>query len=360
MLTQLVYKNQRFRLYQFETISEKTEPLTRLGGPTTWKSLLVVVTGVGNEKEEVAVLAMEIDVYDNNGMKTIYVGKLDSSGYHHSPSSIKGLIVEILAGIFQHSIVENKDMCIYLFAKSQSQYLFPYSSKNSNKHVLSDRGLVKWWLKTLDQACELAFDDKYKLQKTLWIPQMDEKVQQRLYKVSDEWLIGHPYPNNALALDVIPKFDDDPKNRFMTSNGFDENMTVQKFWEQMDYRNEMGIGKSRGFITATAKHPINISAKLIQIKSFKLNRKTFKRLYDTLISGNYSSLVSARGATNEWVKAAKDTQSTDNIIYTEIEGQKDEPITDKLEKRKEDWSEKPVISLDSGLIRKKPKKQASA
>lgn len=39
---------------------------------------------------------------------------------------------------------------ISLFARAQSQYLFPGSADHGKKHVLDDRQLIRWWARVLD------------------------------------------------------------------------------------------------------------------------------------------------------------------------------------------------------------------
>jgi len=45
---------------------------------------------------------------------------------------------------------------IHLFARVQSQYLFPASIEHPGKNVLSDAGLVKWWKAVMDNLSALA------------------------------------------------------------------------------------------------------------------------------------------------------------------------------------------------------------
>src|SRR6266487_4672259 len=46
-------------------------------------------------------------------------------------------------------------------AWAQGQYLFPGSVENSRKHILNDRGLVKWWCRALNATRnnEISFDN---------------------------------------------------------------------------------------------------------------------------------------------------------------------------------------------------------
>jgi regulator of Ty1 transposition protein 109 len=46
--------------------------------------------------------------------------------------------------------IPGKRLVVSLFARAQDQYLFPGSVENAEKHVLDDRGLIRWWCRVLD------------------------------------------------------------------------------------------------------------------------------------------------------------------------------------------------------------------
>ncbi|KAJ8109422.1 hypothetical protein OPT61_g7474 [Boeremia exigua] len=108
--------------------------------------------------EELLVLAIEVLIYTTRHLTTIFVSKADSTGYLSElrlPRSQNGSPLKTICGTFVSWLArerqrEGKKLVVSLFARAQDQYLFPASIDNKNKHVLDDRGLVKWWCKVLD------------------------------------------------------------------------------------------------------------------------------------------------------------------------------------------------------------------
>ncbi|KAF2198539.1 hypothetical protein GQ43DRAFT_443249 [Delitschia confertaspora ATCC 74209] len=108
--------------------------------------------------EELLILAIEVLIYTTQKLTTIFVSKADSTGCIAAlnlPRSQSGSPLKAVCGTFLSWLVkerqrEGKKSVVSLFARAQDQYLFPASVDNENKHVLDDRGLVKWWCKVLD------------------------------------------------------------------------------------------------------------------------------------------------------------------------------------------------------------------
>ncbi|KAG9197924.1 hypothetical protein G6514_000706 [Epicoccum nigrum] len=108
--------------------------------------------------EELLILAIEVLVYSTRNLTTLFVSKADSTGYlselqlprSQSSSPLKAICGTFVSWLARERQREGKKLVISLFARAQDQYLFPASIDNKNKHVLDDRGLVKWWCKVLD------------------------------------------------------------------------------------------------------------------------------------------------------------------------------------------------------------------
>lgn len=104
------------------------------------------------------VLAIEVLIYSTKHLTTIFVSKADSTGCistFNLPRSQSGSPLKTISGTFVSWLVRErqrpgKRLVVSLFARAQDQYLFPGSVENTNKHVLDDRGLIKWWCRVLD------------------------------------------------------------------------------------------------------------------------------------------------------------------------------------------------------------------
>lgn len=234
---------------------------------------------------------------------TIFVSKADSSGYlpataasflpRDSPGTKESTLRTISTSFLEHVVREHRSAhpnisktTISLFARSQGQYLFPDSLSNPKKHVLTDRGLIKWWCRVLDPLLQ-SFNQEETSDKAsayLLVPGFDKyetaalfppKTRQpKLYPYAKRWIHGHPLredPARQLTVrEVIPLFPDDPKARFLaelevervisrrngkqsksphsTGSGWVTVQTLDHFWELMSFRQECSSGASTGFI----------------------------------------------------------------------------------------------------------------
>ena len=234
---------------------------------------------------------------------TIFVSKADSSGYlpttaatflpKDSPGNKESTLRTISTSFLEHVVREHRSAhpnirktTISLFARSQGQYLFPDSLSNPKKHVLTDRGLIKWWCKVLDPLLQ-SFNQEETSDKAsayLLVPGFDKYEtaaffppktrQSKLYPNAKRWVHGHPLredPARHLTVrEVIPLFPDDPKARFLAEleaekviprrngkqsksqcnagSGWVTVQTLDHFWELMSFRQECSSGASTGFI----------------------------------------------------------------------------------------------------------------
>lgn len=269
--------------------------------------------------EELLVLAIEVLIYTTRRLTTIFVSKADSTGYLselHLPRSQSGSPLKTICGTFVSWLArerqrEGKKLVISLFARAQDQYLFPASIDNKNKHVLDDRGLVKWWCKVLDpiiweyQAEEERKPFQERLAKCkssgtssqsattakgyLVIPGYEPYDTLRYVPPSPvpsaprRWAAAHPLlhiaPHPAAPPRcLVPHFPDDPKARFLDeldeelpdrgegvivdggtpsrSNGMWKSVkTLDQFWEFMAFRQECSSGRIVGFIWVVLSPP---------------------------------------------------------------------------------------------------------
>lgn len=273
--------------------------------------------------EELLVLAIEILIYTTKHLTTIFVSKADSTGYiselqlprSQSSSPLKAICRTFVSWLARERQREGKKLVISLFARAQDQYLFPASIDNKNKHVLDDRGLVKWWCKVLDPIIweykaegerkpfpqRLVESESTKTDTTstqsestargyLVIPGFEPYDTLRyappspLPNAPRRWTAAHPLlqiaPHPAAPPRcLIPHFPDDPKARFLDeldeelpdrgtdamvadggtpsrSNGQWKSVkTLDQFWEFMAFRQECSSGRIVGFIWVVITPP---------------------------------------------------------------------------------------------------------
>ncbi|RDL36471.1 uncharacterized protein BP5553_05823 [Venustampulla echinocandica] len=249
-------------------------------------SIQTPVTANGPESTEVLVYAIETLVYSTAYDTTFFVSKADSTGYLHllelpkgTPSPLKNITAAFLQYLVEHRERPNIRSVVSLFARAQDQYLFPGSVEYSGKHVLDDRGLVRWWCRVLDPLIQesrsppLPISSQWDTVKGyLIIPGLDARetmsfIPKRASGESSPWTIGHPlrvvsrHPNDAPPRCLIPHFPDDPKARFLdelddeVTKGQDSSSgqwrsvkTVEQFWDMMAFRQECSAGRLVGFI----------------------------------------------------------------------------------------------------------------
>ncbi|KAI1138596.1 histone acetylation protein-domain-containing protein [Hypoxylon sp. FL0543] len=257
------------------------------------KHFLAISIGAGKEEAQsekrVLVLALEIYIYTTSFSTIIFVSKADSTGYLNlldlpkgSPSPIREVTACFLAFLVANRRRPAKQLVVNLFARSQSQYLFPGSVKNSGKHILDDRGLVRWWCKVLNSLLE---DDEYSDVRRPWddlhgyliVPGLDNYETRaflpRTGAAAANWTLGHPlekmspytkdpgtFGNIIHPRSLIPTYPDDPKARFIEEleestpekakliSGWRSPRTLDQFWEMMSFRQECSSGRLTGFI----------------------------------------------------------------------------------------------------------------
>jgi regulator of Ty1 transposition protein 109 len=268
---------------------------------------------------ELLVLAIEVLIYTTRRLTTIFVSKADSTGYLSElqlPRSQSGSPLKTICGTFVSWLARErqrpgKKLVISLFARAQDQYLFPASIENKNKHVLDDRGLVKWWCKVLDP---IIWDYQPEEERK---PFMDHLINNesagatshsattakgylvipgyetydtlryvppsRVPNAPRRWAATHPLlqiaPHPAAPPRcLVPHFPDDPKARFLDEldeelpdrgegviadggtpsrgNGMWKSVkTLDQFWEFMAFRQECSSGRIVGFIWVVLTPP---------------------------------------------------------------------------------------------------------
>ncbi|KAG5940158.1 hypothetical protein E4U59_002634 [Claviceps monticola] len=248
-------------------------------------------------KREVLVLGLEIFLYTTAHSTTLFVSKADSTGYlpllglprHGSASPVRDVCAAFIEHLVEHRRRAGIQFVISLFARSQGQYLFPGSVDHGGKHILDDRGLIKWWCRVLDPLIkspppppllekDAAPTQKQNGQGYLLVPGLDAH-ETRVFipyrgpssSSSSSWTVAHPLERISRYYHefdwvpprcLIPRFPDDPKCRFRdeldeetgsgalrrTTGNWKNIKTLDIFWEMMAYRQECSSGRMTGFI----------------------------------------------------------------------------------------------------------------
>ncbi|CAF9930670.1 hypothetical protein IMSHALPRED_008248 [Imshaugia aleurites] len=268
---------------------------------------------IDSDGSQLQIFAIEVLIYTTEYLTTLFVSKADSTGYlylHKLPSGTPSPL-KIISTTFLQYLVEGRErpdrrLVLSLFARAQNQYLFPGSVENSHKHVLDDRGLIKWWCKVVDPILGVYENGSNVLEQNqkgmrdeldlkshgfLRVPGCDT-YETRSFLPRDEWgRIADKYrwltrdPLRELGRSpglpercLIPRFPDDPKARFVETlddelpdedcqlslaqtpaspskkqnNGRWRSVkSLEGFWEMMQFRQECSSGRLVGFLWAT-------------------------------------------------------------------------------------------------------------
>ncbi|KAL9106684.1 MAG: hypothetical protein Q9227_008336 [Pyrenula ochraceoflavens] len=281
---------------------------------TTCESHFLAISLPSGEKleDELLVFALEILIYTSDDLVTIFVAKADSTGFlklldlpANSGSLARDTSTAFLAYLV-HRKKGDRRIVLSLFARSQNQYLFPGSIENTDKHVLDDRKLIKWWCRTIDPILR-EYEGEVKhgeiqphnssvtASAYLVVPGSDHHETKIFFPQSAKddpfdrprWTAGHPLyrladdPTNPPRC-LVPRFPDDPKARFL--DALDEEIpdiedgngrwrsvkSLEQFWEMMSYRQECSAGRLVGFLwvvftsNESQKHKISSTASSIK------------------------------------------------------------------------------------------------
>ncbi|CAB4483839.1 hypothetical protein RhiirA1_534801 [Rhizophagus irregularis] len=231
------------------------------------KILLLLSEKKSSTKEEALMTSIEAHEYYMIEEETlnIYISKVDTTGCIIS-TTVKDKKIsatkQLISSYINYHLEEktqprNKYINVHIFARSQPQYLFTKSSNNLKKHILDDTGLLKWWKKVLGQAFTTSTSNNLQnVRKWYYIPgYASESKARSLIKDNnnDDWIYGYPYNNESKVDDVIPKFDDDAKARWLDhlndneDNDENDKTNVKEFWEIISIGGEFSGEKIAGF-----------------------------------------------------------------------------------------------------------------
>ncbi|QOU21529.1 hypothetical protein BRETT_001253 [Brettanomyces bruxellensis] len=145
---------------------------------------------------------------------------------------------------------------LILFTRSEKQYLFPNSSKNQGKHILTDSQLLKWWMKNVEQIMGNNKVFARMGKKRINVLNADKfEVSRYIPSGSKEWKIGDIYTDKSNLHDAavyhIPLLPDDPKGRFLEHLVVENRINkvrMKQFWTELSVRQEFRLGITVGLI----------------------------------------------------------------------------------------------------------------
>ncbi|PYH48848.1 H3 histone acetyltransferase RTT109 [Aspergillus saccharolyticus JOP 1030-1] len=270
--------------------------------------LTASVEAEGKDGAEIIVLGVEVLIYSTAHLTTIFVSKADSTGFllllKDAPkvSLLRRISQTFLSFLVRTHQRPGVRLVVSLFARAQNQYLFPGSIENEGKHVLDDRGLIKWWCRVLDPILreyepESGSHEKNALDRQtesaqssatafLIVPGCDKFETRGFFppaarldsKDRPRW--SNSYPLHQLCDDptapprcLVPRFPDDPKTRFlidlddelpeqsadeassMAPGQWRSVKSLDQFWEMMSFRQECSSGRLVGFLWLVINPP---------------------------------------------------------------------------------------------------------
>lgn len=268
----------------------------------------VSIEGSAEEKDggnsELLSFGIEILIYTTDRLTILFVSKADSTGCLRQlklPPGERSLIRNISTTLISYLVETHQRpgvrLVVSLFARAQNQYIFSSSVENNAKHVLDDRGLVKWWCRVFDPVLrgyeqESRTQDKGLLDKRietttttasayLIVPGCDKLETRSFFPTTAKldkpehlrWINSYPLSQIcktpiAPPRCLVPRFPDDPKARFLidlddeipdeedgaseaksTNTGQWRSIkSLEQFWEMMAFRQECSAGRLVGFL----------------------------------------------------------------------------------------------------------------
>lgn len=269
--------------------------------------LSVSIDSSEHDGAEIIVFGMEVLVYNTAHLTTMFVSKADSTGFLHLLKlQQKVSVLRLVSSTFLSYLARSHQrpgvrLVVSLFARAQDQYLFPGSIENAEKHVLDDRGLIKWWCRAVDPILREnepeSVSKDWKTPSTveaaktsatayLIVPGCDRFETRSFFPASvksdpqdrPRWLVSYPIQQmcrdpSAPPRCLVPRLPDDPKTRFLIDlddelpepvegenvpcgNGQWKSVkSLDQFWEMMSFRQECSAGRLVGFLWLVINPP---------------------------------------------------------------------------------------------------------
>lgn len=249
-----------------------------------------------NGQKKVFSHAIELLLYQDHKRCTMYINKLDSSGFGKKlPVSL--VIVHILHFLISGS--GKQSISLSLFAKSKVEYLFPGSNKNKSKKILDDSALIHWWVSILDNIISKEDNGNG----FIFVAGLDKKMTERfISNCKNQWYYGVPYSDRLPVELAIPRFPDDPKHRFLLDLCSDNSIgsySASQFWKNLAYRQECSSGHLVGYVSAKICKRTLSNSKVIGMKA--TNIKLYEAFKRSLLSCTFSNFNEAAASSERMI-----------------------------------------------------------
>ena len=237
--------------------------------PRVWQQHIIVLASEQPSVAQPRVFVTAVEAYfyviPSTRSGILYVSKVDSTGQGKKPSPTSTIVKRLIQFYVNPDTRPNlagaggvsEYVWVHVFARAQSQYLFPNSADFEGKKPLSDVKLCAWWKAVLASVAEELLKrtgrkegERIKLWhvlpglneleafQTLGSPSTNLNPSSSSDPPSVTWTYGHPStqkPDDANSIPLpcpaggkggtsggglnlgrlIPSFEDDPKARFM-------------------------------------------------------------------------------------------------------------------------------------------------
>jgi len=275
-----------FHVHILVSAPSKTQELFPYASPRprVWQQHIIVLASEQPSVAQPRVFVTAVEAYfyviPSTRSGILYVSKVDSTGQGQKPSPTSTIVKQLIRFYVDPDTRPNsggtsglaEHVWVHVFARAQSQYLFPNSADFEGKRPLSDVKLCSWWKSVLTSVAEELSKrtgrkegEKIKLWHVL--PGLNElEAFQALRSATSStnldspsssdrpsiaWTYGHPSTQKLDDVDsiplpcpadgkgvasgssfnlgrFIPSFEDDPKARFMDEIAHTTNSDVIK------------------------------------------------------------------------------------------------------------------------------------
>ncbi|KAJ3292522.1 hypothetical protein HK104_005220 [Borealophlyctis nickersoniae] len=316
-------------IYTLVTTAYEDAPLFPSTPTTRRDRLVLITTAEPSDDSQVFTFGMAVSEFTvseaagNSPPRTLmYIEKIDSTGFGTRPPPTTSMSRAVVLGYVRYmaATCASPNLSVHVFARAQPQYLFPGSAQNPAKRVLSERALVKWWMKTLsavDVARREENDDTHRLRGFWFVPGESELSMRDVAAVGAApggnvvWTWGWPWDASAAASSVVPRFPDDAKTKVLDYGGDDggseeeKKRTVEEFQELLQTTGECGFGRVSGFFTLPLRNALPDGFVPPKNEEGAVSKKELDNVQRLLMAQKFSSKEEALNGTSAIITLLK-------------------------------------------------------
>ncbi|CAK9436494.1 uncharacterized protein LODBEIA_P10520 [Lodderomyces beijingensis] len=264
----------------------------------------------------------------------------------------------------QRKLPSRLNLRLCLFTKTAPQYLYPNSSRNKLKHLITGQALLQWWVKIVDKLTQTWPRRK------LIIPGSDELATRKFLRQG--WTQGWIFESlsdlesesdSAVAVFNVPVFPDDPKGRFLEHLIVEhrwQRVSTQEFYGELGYRSEFRRGDCVGLIGCAVDgiEQAVPSSSAAAAAAAVVSLRQYKMFLDLIKSVNFDVVVDVRHLVGVAIAELFKRCGVD-FEYAEVIGRCDMDNSEKRGGNDSGGERKrvaPVANDLTGLIKRRKKK----